>query len=88
MKSIILPSDFFCFLEMINSNVELKMNELTYKNILGKTSGISDYSTITNVIPNINGVKIDFNNSMTNDVVTITANYTPHTQKSFDIEII
>jgi T-complex protein 1 subunit beta len=35
----------------------------------------------------INGVKIDFDNTMINDVVTITANYIPHTRKSFDIEI-
>ena len=88
MNSKINSGDFFCFLEMIDRDVELKMNELTYKKILGKTFGISDYSTITNVIPNINGVKIDFDNLMTNDVVKITANYIPHTRESFDIEIV
>ncbi len=87
MKSKINPIDFFCILEMIDRNIEIKMNELTYKKILGKTFGISEYSTITNLIPKINDVKIDFDNTMINDVVTITANYIPHTRKSFEIEI-
>lgn len=58
MKSKIKPSDFFCILEMIDRNIELKMNDLTYKKILGKSLGISDYSAITNIIPNINGEKL------------------------------
>ena len=37
MKSKITPGDFFCILEMMSDkNVELKMNVLTYKNLLGK----------------------------------------------------
>lgn len=87
MISKINPTDFFCFLEMIDRNIELKMNESTYKKIIGTTFGIKDYSTITNIIPNINGVKIDFDNSMKNDLVTITAKYIPRSRDSFNIEI-
>lgn len=88
MKTKITGSDFFCFLEMINRDVELKMNESTYKKIIGDTFGFTNYAAITNVIPNINGLHIIFDNTMSSCDVTITANYTPHTAKSFDIEII
>lgn len=88
MKSKITSSDFFCILEMMRNNVELKMNVLTYKKILGKTFGVEDFQSITNPIPCINGIKIDFESSMNNDVVTIIAKYIPHTREKFDIEII
>lgn len=89
MKSKITPNDFFCLLEMMSDkNVELKMNVLTYKKILGKTFGIADYSLITNPIPKINGIKIVFDESQPNDNVKIIANYIPHTRESLDIEIL
>ena len=55
------------------------MNVLTYKKIIGKTFGIDDYSTITNPIPKINGIRIVFDESKPNDNVTLIANYIPHT---------
>jgi hypothetical protein len=89
MKSKITPGDFFCILEMMSDkSVELKMNVLTYKKIIGKSLGIDDYSIITNPIPKINGVRIAFDETMPNDNVTLIANYIPHTRESFDIEIL
>lgn len=89
MKSKIAASDFFCLLEMMSGkNIELKMNLLTYKKILGKTFGIGDYSQITNPIANINGVKIIFDEGQSNDNVIIQANYVPHTRESLGIEIL
>lgn len=88
MKSKINSGDFFCILEMMgNNNVELKMNVLTYKKIIGKTFGIADYTTITNPIANINGIKIEFDESKENDIVMIKTKYIPHTRESIEIEI-
>jgi hypothetical protein len=89
MKSKITPGDFFCILEMMsNNNVELKMNVLTYKKIIGRTFGIDDYETIKNPIPKINGIRIEFDETKPNDNVTLIANYIPHTRESFEIEIL
>lgn len=88
MKSKINSGDFFCILEMMDSNnVELKMNVLTYKKIIGTTFGKADYTTITNPIPNINGIKIEFDETKENDIVTIKTKYIPHTRESIEIEI-
>ena len=88
MKSKINSGDFFCILEMMgNNNVELKMNVLTYKKLIGKTFGIADYTTITNPIANINGIKIEFDESKENDIVMIKTKYIPHTRESIEIEI-
>ncbi|MDP3558391.1 MAG: hypothetical protein Q8T03_13545 [Bacteroidota bacterium] len=73
---------------MSDKNVELKMNALTYKKILGKTFGIDDYSLITKLIPNINGITIVFDDSLSNDNVKVIANYIPHTRESLDVEIL
>lgn len=88
MKSKIRPGDFFCILEMIDKNIELKMNVLTYKKIIGKTFGDDNFAAISNPIPKINGIKIVFDETKTDDNVTIIANYIPHTSESFDIEIL
>ncbi len=89
MKSKITPGDFFCILEMMSDkDIELKMNVLTYKKIIGGTFGIDDYSKISNPIPNINGIKIVFDEIVSADIVTLIANYIPHTRQSFDIEIL
>ena len=73
---------------MSNNNVELKMNVLTYKKIIGRIFGIDDYETIKNPIPKINGIRIEFLETIPNDSVTLIANYIPHTTKSCDIEIL
>jgi len=88
MKNKVNASDLFCLLEMMSANnVVLKMNHLTYQKILGKTFGVDDYRSITNIIPKINGLVIDFDESKLDDSVTLIAKYIPHTSESVEIEI-
>ncbi len=88
MKSKIKANDFFYLLEMMRNDIELHMNLITYKKIIGTTFGMPDYEKITNPIPNINGVKILFDEDFENNNIRITAKYIPHTTESFEIELL
>lgn len=72
----------------MRNDVELSMNLITYKKIIGTIFGMSDYEKISNPIPNINGIKIVFNEDFSNDDIRITAKYIPHTTESFEIELL
>lgn len=66
--------DFFTITENLDKNTVLQMNEYTYKKIIGKVYGIKDFETITNVVLQINGIKINFDAEISNNSIYIKGN--------------
>ncbi len=65
---------------MIYNRIELEMNTKAYQQILG-TCGSIEPDKITNIQDKNNGVKINFNDSLPENIVRFYANYTPYSKK-------
>ncbi|KKP52822.1 MAG: hypothetical protein UR43_C0010G0013 [candidate division TM6 bacterium GW2011_GWF2_33_332] len=82
-------NDFFSILEMMDGEkANLIMSVTTYKKILSAMYGIKDINSITNVSPNLNGIDISFDKSMSEDIVTIKARRRPYTRESIDVQLV
>lgn len=66
--------DFFILTENLDRNTILQMNEHTYKKIIGRVYGIENFETITNVVSQINGIKINFDAEISNNVIAVEGN--------------
>ena len=87
MKSKITALDIFALIEMMSEQVELEMSVKAYQKILG-TCGSIEPKDITNIQNTINGKKINFNNTLNEDVVKFYAKYIPHATEIVEIKLV
>lgn len=87
MKSKIKSVVFFCLLEMINREIYLEMSTSTYKKIIGELGSINP-DDISNIQDKINGIKINFKETMAQNSVSFIVEYIPRTKEKIEIEII
>lgn len=85
MKSALTISDILQLSGIISQSVEFEMNIKTYLKIMG--FGNSDENQIPQIQNKINGVKVNFNNSLDLDFIKLNSKFSASKKKSIEIVI-